>query len=73
MQQHPTIKELSFIDNLRGELDLTANKNYIVKEPTPYTLLRGRNIDSYAIIEAKNEFVSDSFVKTTAKKQYISN
>lgn len=73
MQQHPTIKELSFIDNLRGELDLTANKNYIVKEPTPYTLLRGRNIDSYAIIEANNEFVSDSFVKTTAKKQYISN
>ena len=44
LQQHPTIKELSFIYNLRGELDLTTNKACVVMSPTPFTLLRGRNI-----------------------------
>ena len=34
LRTFPVIKELDFIANLRGELDLTANKNSIVPEDT---------------------------------------
>ena len=37
----PKIKDIDFIINKRGELDLTANKKYISDTETPYTLLRG--------------------------------
>lgn len=72
MQQHPTIKELSFIRNLRGELDLTTNKDCVVLSPTPFTLLRGRNIDVYKVVENNvKEYVCESFVQSTAKKSYV--
>lgn len=72
LQQHPTIRELSFIYNLRGELDLTTNKDCVVISPTPFTLLRGRNIEAYKIVENDvKEYVSESFIQSTAKKQFI--
>lgn len=72
LRKFPTVKELDFITNLRGELDLTANKQYIVKSNTGYPLLRGRNIGFYNLIDTgENEYVSLDFIESTKKKAYI--
>lgn len=72
LRAFPVIKELDFIANLRGELDLTANKNYIVSEDTGYHLLRGRNIGYYNLLSLESvDFVLPDFVNTTKKKAYI--
>ena len=72
LRQFPIVKELPFVINLRGELDLTANKNNIVNTNTGYPLLRERNIGYYKLsITSVNEFVSNKFVSTTKKKCYI--
>lgn len=74
LRQFPIVKELDFIDNLRGELDLTANKQAIVSYNTDFTLLRGRNIDYYQINQTvPNEYVAEMFVKETRKRHYIMN
>lgn len=67
----PKIKELSFIHNLRGELDLTVYKDDIlVCQISNYPLIRGRNIDYYNL---KNivEYINPDFLSKTAKKQFI--
>ena len=70
----PTVKELDFIINLRGELDLTANKNDIINVDNGYPLIRGRNIGYYKLIDNNsNEFVSDSFIQKSNKRPYINN
>ncbi len=72
MKQHPTIRELPYIENLRGELDITANKRAIVQRETPYKLLRGRHIGYYRTIRLpEQEYVTGDFVQVTAKKRYI--
>lgn len=68
------VKDLSFIHNMRGELDLTTNINYVLNKKTDYQLLRGRNISNYHIV--KNDvgnYVSNDFVNKTSKKNYIVN
>lgn len=72
LRQFPVVKELPFVVNLRGELDLTANKHNIVNTNTGYPLVRGRNIGYYNLLTtSENEFVADEFVNTTKKKSYI--
>lgn len=72
MRKHPTIKEIPYISNLRGELDITFHKEAIVSAKTSYRLLRGRHIGYYATIELpKKEYVTEQFVQTTAKHRYI--
>jgi DNA-cytosine methyltransferase len=72
MKEFPTIKNVAYIYNLRGELDLTLNKKHISTEPTPYKLFRGRHIGYYQIIDLPDiEFVDPEFVKSTAKQKYI--
>lgn len=72
MKSHPTIKELEYIDNLRGELDLTMNKEFITTNDTPFTLLRGRHIGYYQTLElSEKEYVNEAFVTKTAKNKYI--
>lgn len=72
LNQFPKVKDLSYIKNLRGELDLTLNSKMIVSENTGYKLVRGRNIDFYKTnIEEIQEYVLSDFVKETAKKEYI--
>lgn len=72
MKLFPKIKNLAYIDNLRGELDLTLNKEHITSEPTPYRLLRGRHIGFYHLIDLPDvEYVDSEFVQSTAKKKYI--
>lgn len=69
----PKVKDLPYIKNLRGELDLTLNSKMIVAEKTDYKLVRGRNIDFYKTwTEEIEEFVSSDFVQDTAKKDFIS-
>ena len=72
LRMFPVIKDLDFIVNLRGELDLTANKRNIVKSDTGYHLLRGRNIGYYKLLSyGSDDFVLEEFVNTTKKKTYI--
>lgn len=74
MKRFPKIKEIPYIKNMRGELDLTLNKSYISKEITQFQLLRGRNIGYYKIIDhSEKEFVSETFISSTAKNKYIKN
>ena len=74
MKSHPTIKDLGYIDNLRGELDLTMNKEFITTNETSFSLLRGRHIAYYQTIELpEKEYVDEAFVTKTAKSQYINN
>ncbi len=72
MQESPAIKEIPYIANLRGELDITLNKASIVMEKTPYTLYRGRHVGYYHINELpQKEYVDVSFVHSTAKERFI--
>ena len=72
MRKHPVIKDIKYINNLRGELDITLNKDSIVADETKYRLYRGRHIGYFKTIELpEKEYVSDNFVKSTAKQQYI--
>lgn len=72
MRNHPIIKEIPYIANLRGELDITMNKTAIVDEATPYKLFRGRHVGYYKNVELpKSEYVTEGFVEKTAKQKYI--
>ena len=72
MLAFPTIKELSYIKNLRGELDITLNSKAITEMRTSYRFYRGRNIGFYEITDGKTcEYVLDEFVDRTAKRKYI--
>lgn len=72
LRQFPVVKDLAFITNLRGELDLTANKKNIVNVDTGYPLLRGRNIGFYKLIDTdEKDYASPEFVNTTKKNQFI--
>ena len=74
LRTFPVIKELDFITNLRGELDLTINKHYIISQNTDYSLLRGRDIGLYSLrSNDRAEFISSSFLHVTKKKEYIEN
>ncbi len=72
LRKFPVVKDLEFIVNSRGELDLTSNKNKIIKENTGYPLIRGRNIDYFNLKDNEiSEFVNEDFVLNTNKKRYI--
>lgn len=72
LKDFPKIKNLDFIINMRGELDLTANKGEIVSEDTGYLMLRGRNIGYYQLRDVPSgEFVTSAFVSTTTKHCFV--
>lgn len=72
LKKHPKIRDLDFIINMRGELDLTNNKNEITKENTRYPLIRGRNIGYYKLINTPtDEFARLSFIDKSTKKIFI--
>jgi Alw26I/Eco31I/Esp3I family type II restriction m6 adenine DNA methyltransferase len=57
------IKELSYIRNRRGELDLTLFKSFITTENTGWRLVRGNMIAENAVIDKNGEFVDiESFL-----------
>jgi len=51
------MKEISFIRNRRGELDLTLFKSYITSENTGWRLVRGNMISDESVIDKNGEFV----------------
>ncbi len=72
LKKFPAVKDLDFIINLRGELDLTANKEHIVSEDTGYRFLRGRNIGLYELLDTgEHESASVEFVESSTKTKYI--
>ena len=72
MKAHPTIGQIPYIRNLRGELDLTEQKGAISARPTAYPLLRGRHIGYYRLMDRpEEEYVREDFVRTAAKRPYI--
>lgn len=72
MKAFPKIKEIDFISNLRGELDLTNNKDAICEGETPYVLLRGRHIGYYELRgNTDPEYVDEDFVCGLQKEKYI--
>lgn len=72
LRKFPVVKDLKFVINLRGELDLTANKSRIVSENTGYPLLRGRNIGYYQLLDSgEHEYVMPEFIRETKKREYI--
>ncbi len=72
LKKFPVIKELGYIINMRGELDLTMHKSEITTIQEKFPLLRGRNIGYYELVETpEREFVSQEFVDKCAKKEYI--
>lgn len=72
LRSFPVVGDLAFITNLRGELDLTLNKQFIVYEDTGYPLLRGKNIGYYNLsISEPKEFVMKKFIKSTQKKEFV--
>lgn len=68
----PVVKDLDFVINLRGELDLTSDKKYITAVDTGYPLLRGRNIGYYELIDTdEHDFALEDFVVAAKKRCYI--
>lgn len=70
LKHFPTIAELKFIKNLRGELDVTFAKKFITEKKTSYPLIKGRNIAYYNLKEPAS-YVTDDFVDFTKKSLYI--
>ena len=58
----PVLKNLSFIRNKRGELDLTLYKDYITQEQTPLRLVRGNMIAGAEIKDINHEYVRQGFL-----------
>ncbi|MBQ7985329.1 MAG: Eco57I restriction-modification methylase domain-containing protein, partial [Bacteroidales bacterium] len=54
------LKNISNVRNKRGELDLTAYKQYITKTKTKYRLVRGNMLSSNKISDINNEYVLDT-------------
>lgn len=72
LTKFPKLKELDFIKNYRGELDVTLYKDYYQNDATNYVLIRGRNINEYCLTNMENaEYVKDEFINNSCKQQYI--
>ena len=72
MRKHPIIKDITYILNLRGELDITLNKQSILAKETNYKLYRGRHVGYFKTVELpEKEYVAEEFVKSTPKQPYI--
>lgn len=55
------LKQIPYIRNRRGELDLTLFKNHITTQKTPFRLVRGNMINEGGIKDINKEFVSELF------------
>lgn len=59
----PLLRNLSFIRNKRGELDLSLFRNYITSEPTNLRLVRGNMLSGDSINDINHEYVKPEFLK----------
>ena len=58
----PIMKNLSFIRNKRGELDLSLFRDYITLEPTTLRLVRGNMLSGGSINDVNHEYVKLEFL-----------
>ncbi|MBI4036388.1 N-6 DNA methylase [Candidatus Daviesbacteria bacterium] len=71
MHKNKKLKEISSITNLRGELDLTLDKKFIINEGSEYNLLRGNGIKEF-IFSKDNLFVDNKFInKLNGKAKFL--
>lgn len=73
LERAPKIKDLSFILNQRGELDISLNKDFISKSPTSLKLIKGRNIHRYKMDDDNTLYVKPSFLAYSKKAKYTQN
>ena len=72
LHSFPTVNDLKYIINLRGELGLTIDKKYITRNITDYMLLRGKKIGYYNVkMKLDAEYVNAEFMNKTNKSKYI--
>ena len=57
ISKYKKLKDISYIRNRRGELDLTLYKSFISNENTGWRLVRGNMITDKGVINKNNEFV----------------
>lgn len=63
ISRHKKVKDISFIRNRRGELDLTLYKPFITTKNTGWRLVRGNMISESGVIDKNGEFVEiDGFL-----------
>lgn len=63
ISRHKKVKDISFIRNRRGELDLTLYKPFITNKNTGWRLVRGNMISENGVIDKNGEFVEiDGFL-----------
>ena len=63
ISRHKKVKDISFIRNRRGELDLTLYKPFITTKNTGWRLVRGNMISENGVIDKNGEFVEiDGFL-----------
>jgi len=73
IHKHKKLKHINNLVNLRGELDLTLDKRFIIKTKTEYPLLKGVNIKEFSY-SLGNEFVNPEFItKINGKRSYVFN
>ncbi|ODJ51997.1 hypothetical protein BFR38_03170 [Brochothrix thermosphacta] len=71
MNAFPKISEYEYINNFRGELDITVNKNSIVSK-SQYKLIRGRNLTLFNLKNLEStDYVCPEFVSKCSKNRYI--
>lgn len=80
ISEQKKLKEISFLRNRRGELDLSLNKSFITDHDTGWRLVRGNMINDKGIINKNGEYVeingfldkkSDDYKKNDFNKKRI--
>lgn len=69
IHKFPKLKDIDSIRNLRGELDLTADKKYMTNEVTPYMLLQGKNIKEWSYTQ-NDIFVKENFTSSRTSPKF---
>ena len=69
LSKRKTIKDLTYLRNKRGELDLTLFKEFITKENTGWRLIRGNMISESGVIDKNKEYVHiEPFINKKSKE-----
>jgi Alw26I/Eco31I/Esp3I family type II restriction m6 adenine DNA methyltransferase len=65
LHQHPSIAEHDWVENLRGELDLTLDRRFISDAPTGLPLVRGDQIERFtsSLESDKPRWVGAAFLR----------
>jgi Alw26I/Eco31I/Esp3I family type II restriction m6 adenine DNA methyltransferase len=76
LHRHPSLREHDWVENLRGELDLTQDRRFVSDAPTGLPLVRGDQIERFtsALQSTKPRWVSTAFLQegvSPRKREHI--